>query len=232
MQLYIIRHGESANNALIGQNFDYDTYMATRSPDPVLTEIGWRQAEIVAGYLADGNYGIAEVHCSAMTRAMQTAQPIGQALGLQPRVWIDIHEHGGMFRGNPNNGDLRGFPGLSRSQAQEQFPGYELPAAMGPKGWYQGGYEEMNGCDVRARRVAEMLRVRAVDEPDAVIALVSHGTFIDRLLKAFFVPADDRQHFYFLNNTSVTRLDFSNKGSLVLRFTNRINHLPADMITK
>lgn len=231
MQLYIIRHGESVNNALVGQNFDYDEYMATRSPDPALTKLGRRQAEIVAAHIVNDDYGITEVHCSAMVRAMQTAQPIGRALGLQPNVWLDIHEHGGMFQGNPRNGELRSFPGLTQQEAREQFPGYQLPDAMGPEGWYQGGYEDMDGCDVRARRVADALQARAVDEPDAVVALVSHGTFIDRLLKALFGQTSSR-HFYFLNNTALTRLDFSTKGTLVLRFANRIGHLPEALISQ
>ena len=90
MQLYIVRHGESANNALGTEDASYDEYMATRSPDPVLTQIGERQVALVGAHLAKAGYGITELHCSAMVRAMQTALPIGQALGLRPQVWIDI----------------------------------------------------------------------------------------------------------------------------------------------
>ena len=105
MQLYLVRHGESSNNALGTEDASYDEYMATRSPDPVLTRTGERQAELVAAHLAEAGYDITELHCSAMMRAMQTAEPIGKALGILPSVWIDIHEHGGMFLGNPRNGD-------------------------------------------------------------------------------------------------------------------------------
>ena len=59
-----------------------------------------------------------------------------------------------------------------------------VPIEMAEDGWYRGDYEELGVCDVRARRVADALQRRAAE--DTVLALVSHGTFIDRLLKALF----------------------------------------------
>lgn len=230
MQLYLVRHGESGNNALAGGDFDYDRYMATRNPDPLLTETGQQQAQRVGGFLAGSGYGITELHCSPMTRAMQTAQPIGRALGLPPRVWIDIHEHGGIFTGNQRNGDRRGVAGITRAEATAAFPGYVLPSEMTEDGWYLGEYEELAVCDVRARCVAETLQSRAAE--DAVLALVSHGTFIDRLLKALFQQTDNgRDFFYFQNNTSITWLEFKANGPTILRFTNRVEHLTKELIT-
>ncbi len=234
MQLYIIRHGESANNALGTEDSSYDEYMATRSPDPALTQIGERQAELVGAYLAGSDYGITELHCSAMVRAMQTALPIGQALGLRPRVWIDIHEHGGMFLGNPRNEDgIRSFPGISRSEASEQFPGYDLPEEISDNGWWYGDYEDMDACALRAQRVADTLDERAAEDDDSVIALVTHGTFIDQLLKALTKQRENgRRIFYFKNNTAISHVDFLNDGPLVLRYTNRIPHLPDELVTR
>jgi 2,3-bisphosphoglycerate-dependent phosphoglycerate mutase len=234
MQLYIIRHGESANNALGTEDASYDEYMATRSPDPVLTQTGERQAELVGSHLAEADYGITELHCSAMVRAMQTALPIGQALGIEPSVWIDIHEHGGMFLGNPKNGDgIRTYPGISRSKAVERFPGYELPEELSENGWWHGDYEDMDACAVRARRVAGALEERATRDDDSVIALVTHGTFIDQLLKALMKQTENaRRIFYFKNNTAITHVDFLKDGPLVLRYTNRIPHLPDELVTR
>ncbi len=234
MQLYIIRHGESANNALGTEETNFDAYMASRSPDPVLTPVGERQAKLVSVYLAEADYGITELHCSAMLRAMQTAQPIGQALNLPPSVWIDIHEHGGMFHGNPRNGgEVQAYPGISRREATERFPGYQLPDKLSEDGWWYGGYEELSRCALRARRVAEVLHERAAANDDSVIALVSHGTFIDQLLKALMNQTENgHQFFYSQNNTSITHLDFLEDGPLVLRFSNRTRHLPTELITR
>ena len=46
MKLYIIRHAQSINNALANQ--------MDRVCDPSLTELGYRQAEIVAQHLVGG----------------------------------------------------------------------------------------------------------------------------------------------------------------------------------
>ncbi len=234
MKLYIIRHGESANNALGTEDSSYDEYMATRSPDPVLTQVGERQADLVGAYLAETDYGITELHCSAMVRAMQTALPIGQALGLRPRIWIDIHEHGGMFLGNPRNDEgIRSYPGITRSEASERFPGYDLSEEIRDDGWWAGDYEDMEACALRARRVAEVLDERAAGGDDSVIALITHGTFIDQLLKALTKQQENgRRIFYFKNNTAITHVDFLKDGPLVLRYTNRVSHLPDELITR
>ena len=245
MQLYLIRHGESGNNALSVEKVGYDAYMARRNPDPPLTEAGRQQSALVATHLvgseqpeigspltARSTYGITRLYCSAMLRALQTAAPIGAALGLQPEVWVDIHEHGGLFHGNPRNGGLKAFPGLSRSSMAEQFPGYVLPDAVTEEGWWTSGYEEIDQCQARARRVADTLRARAATEPDAVLGLVTHGTFVDRLLKALLQPGETSDAiFYFHYNTAITLVDFQENGRLVLRFSNRTEHLPDELIT-
>ena len=74
----------------------------------------------------------------------------------------------------------------------------------------------------------------AVAPPDATIALVTHGTFLDNLFHALFVPGegyDDRVHFSNLN-TSISRVDFPEGRRISLRYLNRVDHLPADLITR
>ena len=108
MEFYIIRHAQSANNALLDQR--------QRVQDPPLTELGHRQAEIVAQHLVTGvdpeqkidapegvtaahgrqGYGLSRLYCSAMHRSLQTAWPIARAVGLVPDVWIDFHVSGGI----------------------------------------------------------------------------------------------------------------------------------------
>src|SRR5688572_10356279 len=53
MRLLIIRHAESSNNSLAIQlQLQTANYMQQRSPDPVITERGVRQAELLAAHLA------------------------------------------------------------------------------------------------------------------------------------------------------------------------------------
>lgn len=248
MILYIIRHAQSANNR-IAAGIEYEVYMRDRSPDPPLTELGHLQAQTVAQHLAESaaaepcdaretaDTRITHLYCSAMLRTLQTTQAVAQTLALAPEIWLDLHEHGGLFHGNPRNGDnLRSYPGITRQQVGREFAGFVLPAEITEEGWWRGVYEDMPGCYARAIRVARTLRRRAEANRAAGIAeriaLISHGTFIDCLLKALFNQAPQRQLFYFHYNTAITRVDFRPDDTLLLRYLNRTQHLPAELLSE
>ena len=88
MLLYCIRHGESCYNAegrIQGQS------------DVPLSELGLRQSEAVAAALAEE--AIEAVHASPLQRAMQTAEPVAQKLGLQIQTDPKLMEvHAGAFQ--------------------------------------------------------------------------------------------------------------------------------------
>src|SRR6266508_3621381 len=110
MKVFIIRHAQSTNNLLI-ETTGFDEYMARRDSEPPLTELGHRQAALVAEHLASAvhperrleesvhGYALTKLYCSPMLRTLQTARSISEATGLQPQVWTGIHEQGGIFRG-------------------------------------------------------------------------------------------------------------------------------------
>lgn len=242
MRVLIIRHAESANNVL-AQDMEYDAYMKGRSADPPITDLGHIQVKLLTDHLAGdgtpppdtpahgkGAYGITHLYCSPMLRSLQTAYPIAQALDLPLSIWIDIHEHGGMFTGNPRSGEnLVIDPGLNRRAIQKSFPGVVMPDGVTERGWWQGGYEDMPACYGRAVRVARELHRRAAREYEegvrSVVALVSHGTYMDALLKALFHQVPDRGHYFHHTNTAITRIDFNEGNTLSLRYHNRTAHL-------
>ncbi|MBX3011540.1 MAG: histidine phosphatase family protein [Caldilineaceae bacterium] len=245
MKLFLIRHAQSTNNEL-AERVKLEEYMDQRSPEPPLTEAGHRQAQLVAEHLASttypesaqeaGNgqqgYGFSRLYCSPMLRTLQTTRPISQALGVQPQVWIDIHEHGGIFHGDPQKGPVTQCYGLTRQEIVDLYPDYQLPEGIAEKGWWPGGYEEMEGCYERAQRVAVQLREWGATLPDDRIALVAHGTFIDALLKAILGQDFAGQLYYSHYNTAITRLDFTPRGFILLRYLNRTEHLTPDLITR
>lgn len=251
MRLLLIRHAQSGNNAVADASHgDYSTFMATRSPDPPLTPAGERQAELLAAYVATMDDGIDAIHermssylrlhpvtrlyVSPMLRALQTAQPLAAALDLAPEVWMDIHEHGGIFTGSKEAGNVQGFPGLNRAEIAARFPTYAIGAGIDENGWWRGGYEELAECDARAARVAQTLRTWAGQQPDATIALVTHGTFLNSLIHALLqLPASALDRVYFSHlNTALTRIDFLQDGGLSVRYHNRITHLPVEYLTR
>ncbi len=248
MQLLIIRHAQSFNN-YIAEDLPYDEYMEKRSHEPPITELGQRQAQLLADHLAGDvhpevayertpnqngfGYEITRLYCSPMLRTLQTALPISKALGVQPQVWIDIHEHGGVFQGNPRSeAGVTNFPGLTRQACLEGFPGYTLPAEITEEGWWFGGYEEIASCNQRAVRAAETLQQWSEAMPDERIAIVSHGTFADALIKALFKQDFESSLGYYHYNTAITRIDWTHRGFMVLRYLNRTQHLPVELITK
>ncbi|MCB0156119.1 MAG: histidine phosphatase family protein [Anaerolineae bacterium] len=241
MELYIIRHAQSYNNALTDQR--------DRVCDPPLTELAHRQAQLVAEHLAGGidfasvrgetdedtesrvrqGYGLTRLYCSAMWRALQTAEPIGRALGITPEVWLDIHEHGGIFLDHHDGRGPIGYPGKTRAEILERFPDYRLPDEITAEGWWHKGYEDWPECHGRAIRVARRLFEWA--DSDERIGLVTHGGFVDALLKALLSQLPSPRFFYHHNNTAITRIDFREDGRLGLRFLNRVDHLPPELIT-
>jgi broad specificity phosphatase PhoE len=241
MQLYIIRHAQSTNNALAD--------IRDRVCDPTLTELGERQAGIVAGHLAagielvpsfngagqqnPGGYGITHLYCSPMWRALQTAEPIGRALGLRPKVWTDIHEQGGIFLDHQDGRGPVGYPGKTRAEIQAAFPHYVLPESVNERGWWNRDFEEWTVCHQRALRVAEELCAWANGDgsQEKRIALVSHGGFIDALLKALFSHPPEHRVYYYKYNTAVSRIDFREDGRLNVRYVNRVDHLPPELVT-
>jgi 2,3-bisphosphoglycerate-dependent phosphoglycerate mutase/probable phosphoglycerate mutase len=245
MKLYIIRHGQSANNALADPR--------RRVCDPTLTELGQRQAECVAEHLAAGfdpeyvvgdsveatsadrrhHYHISRLYCSAMYRALLTARPMGRALGLAPEVWLDIHEHGGIYLDHDDERGVVGYPGKSRSEILAEFPNYVLPDSVTEAGWWNpaNGQENRSACQGRAIKVANTLRQWAANGDSGNIAIVSHGDFIDVLLKALTNQLPGDYLFYHHYNTGITRVDFGENGRVDIRHLNRFDHLPPELIS-
>ena len=243
MELYIIRHGQSTNNALGAD-------VTKRVQDAPLTELGHKQAALVAEYLANGQhketvilrgsenviledrhgFGINRLYCSAMHRALQTAQPISKALNLVPHIWVDIHEIGGIYM-DEADGRRVGYPGLTRMEMTAQFAGYAIPEEVTDMGWWSKEYETRAVSQGRAIRVAEQLRKWAIASPDERIAIVTHGAFVRQLIKALFNQLPGSDIFYETYNTSISHIGFHDNGTISLQYLNRTDHLPFDMVT-
>jgi 2,3-bisphosphoglycerate-dependent phosphoglycerate mutase/probable phosphoglycerate mutase len=229
MRLYLIRHAQSINNALEDQRH--------RIAEPHLTEIGLRQADCLAqafgsGGAPDPKLGDAgrpfdRLYTSPMRRALETTRPLATALGVRPYIWVDIHECGGMWQDHGEDGGIVGYPGLSRSEIAAAFPDYIVPPELTEAGWWDRAQESSAECRARVARVAGTLRAWAAR--DERVALVSHGDFINNLLQALLdASAPVWIHMY---NTGITVVDMRADGSLGLRFTNRVDHLPPELIT-
>ncbi len=242
MELYLIRHGQSANNVSMIDD------ESNRVADPPLTELGHQQALVVAHYLKDGfsagavsssltdaetrgGFGITKLYCSPMLRALQTCQPISRALDLKPEVWIEIHEHGGIYLDYRDERGIVGFGGITRADLLQQFADYTPPDDLTEAGWWNPalGAEDITGAQSRAIKVAAALLMQA--DSSERIALVTHGTFIDCLIKALLNQLPDNRHYHMHNNTGITRVDFLDGDRLLVRYINRVDHLKPELIS-
>ena len=246
MKLLLIRHAQSGNNLLweqTGSNRD-------RSPDPGITDLGRRQADAVAQALAapSGRYPRpTHLYTSLMLRAVQTAAPIAEALDLPLRVEPDIYEDHGPVehdRSHPGADVEEGtdlpygerwmpHPGAGRADLAALSPRLVLPDHAGPEGWWTGPVETLDGVRVRAAGVAAWVRETFADDPDAVPALVTHGTFIHHLTAAL-LDIGAMSGWFMVNNTAVSAFTPSPAPfgpGFLAHWVNRVDHLDADQVT-
>ncbi len=241
MDLYIIRHAQSTNNALADDR--------QRVCDPLLTEAGLRQIELLAAHLADGvnkdprgpytspgsdrrngrGYHLTRLFCSPMRRALLTARPVGLALRLTPEVWVDIHEAGGMWLDHGEPIGVRGYEGVGRTEVLAEFSSYVVPENLTEQGWWHGGREDDTATAARAIRVADTLRSWATR--DERIAIVTHGAFTMFLLRALLGQDLSAPVFFHHDNTGITLVRLWANGETSLRYLNRLEHLPPELIT-
>lgn len=237
MPIYIIRHAQSTNNTLSNQR--------DRVHDASLTPLGKKQANILAKHLAHGlelspmisdlennnqrSYGITRLYCSPMWRSLQTAEPVGKELNLSPEIWTDLHEQGGVYLDHGVVGGLVGYPGKSRREILAEFPSYILPSEITDAGWWNKGHEEITLYYERALRVASELKKQSVSNDR--IVLISHSEFMDILIKTLLGQMSSGNIYYASLNTSISRIDIDHNGHISIRYLNRIEHLPSNMIT-
>lgn len=226
MQLYYIRHAQSANNHL------YATTGASigRSHDPELTELGERQAERLAQFIRDQDFGLTHVYCSLMIRAIETGTRITRATGVPLVAWEDIHETGGIYLDDAATGERIGQAGNTRAYLAARFPQLVLPDALGEAGWWNfRPFEERALRPARAARVLNDLLARHGGTNDRV-AMVSHGGFYNYILAAILKMEDREGYWFGCNNVSISRIDFNPEG-IEVTYLNRVDFLPAEMVS-
>lgn len=235
MNVFFIRHAQSMNNLLWDQTKTNDF----RDEDPVLSPIGEKQVTHLVDHLASpashsrgggrAGYNLSHLYCSLMVRAILTAQPIAEQLGL-PLVGLDtVCEVGGIHLFNPETGVDEGLPGKPRSYFQKHFPKLSLPEYVDERGWWNRSYETRAEGLQRAKKFANWLREKHGHSDDRV-AIISHGDFFVRLMMTLLKTHQTSGIWFLMNNTGMTRIHFGEE-EVSIRYQNRCEHLPPDLIT-
>ncbi|MBL8930117.1 MAG: histidine phosphatase family protein [Kineosporiaceae bacterium] len=227
MDLVLIRHGQSANNAL----WQRTGSSVGRSPDPELTELGRIQARAVAEALQRKDFDVTPTHLytSLMTRAVQTAAPIAHALDLPLVAHEEIFEFYGPVEMDPDSFERTPHPGAARQVLAALSDRLMLPESATPAGWWSGPVETEQGCAERGRRVVEHLTAQ-FGGTDAVVVLVTHGTFSQYLIRAL-LGADTMTGWLTIENTGVSRFRLLD-GFTLASYVNRTSHLLPEQLSE
>jgi 2,3-bisphosphoglycerate-dependent phosphoglycerate mutase len=240
MQFYFIRHAQSLNNHLYAETGSWEG----RSEDPDLTELGWQQAEYLAGFLSEpgqpsdllewdaqnvGGFPLTHLYCSLMVRAVATGMVVSQQLDLPLVAWLDAHETGGIHDKDPQTGEPTGQPGRNRVYFETHYPQLVLPESLGEEGWWNRPFETREQRPERARRFLADLLARHGGRDDQV-AVISHGGFYNYVLRALLGLDESRDRWFSLNNCAVTRIAFEQEG-IQVHYMNRLDFMPRELIT-
>ena len=214
MQLYLIRHAQSQNNALPESE---------RLPDPGLTDLGREQASLLAKRLP--TWQLTRLITSPFLRTLETTERIRTHLAIMPEVRVQLHEQGGCYGGHLPN-DRIGQPGMTREEIKVRFPEFVVePNELDGQGWWKRQpYESWQQAKTRA---GKLLR-RTCEEfghTNECIAYVMHADIKLLLIEHFHTETLEMPA-----NTSVTKVEVRPDGMRLIDF-NLIDHLPRRFVS-
>ncbi len=247
MELYFIRHAQSENNEL----FDKTGGDNGRLADPELTELGQRQAELLAQHIAqpltpyEGHildyqnrhgFGLTHLYCSLMIRAVETGRVVARDCGLPLVAWPEIHERGGIYLLNRTTGEREGLPGNNRTYLTIRYPELVLPDEVDEQGWWNRPAEALDEAEVRAHLVIDQLLERHGGTEDRV-GIISHGGFFQVFTTTLLnMPTmltyldGERTSRFGINNVSISRFAFIEETMDVI-YLNNTRFLPPEYLT-
>jgi broad specificity phosphatase PhoE/ribonuclease HI len=199
-RLLMLRHGQTEHSA--------QRRYSGRADLP-LTELGQRQAAAAAARLANTN-GVAAVVSSPLRRAMQTAQPVADALGVPLTV------HDGLIET-----DFGAWEGLTFTEARERDPELHTRWLTDTSVAPPGG-ESMDAVHRRVRRVRDQL---ISEHGAATLIVVSHVTPIKALLRMALDAGPSLLHRLHLDIASLSVAEFYPDGPATVSLVNDTSYL-------
>jgi probable phosphoglycerate mutase len=204
-ELYLVRHGASAD-AIEGEDFE----LIEGQGDPPLSDIGRKQAELVAIRLARLTFDA--LYVTTLRRTVETAAPFIRLTGLIPQVEPELRE---VFLGEWEGGQFRQKVADADPVAVQMLTEERWDVVPGP------GAESSAAFSGRIRGAIERI---AAAHPDQRVVAFSHGAAIGEAL----AQATGSRPFAFLmsDNTAIARLVLT-PDRWILRGFNDAAHLTA-----
>lgn len=208
MQLYLVRHGQSHVNLADWNN---------GNSDEGLTELGQRQAALMAAWLPTQVSHIDHIYCSTMLRARETVAPL-LAVYDRPVHYDDrLREVG--------NNRLDGQPWPNDNLPREYADYWASERPFSPVTPIIDGGETFMHFRIRVGLFVEMLVER---HPQEVVLAVSHGGVIETIFDHVFNIGPWRRCEVWNKNTGVTHFEYvahPQRETWRLHFHNHTEHL-------
>lgn len=201
--LLLVRHGESeANRQGLWQG---DT-------DGVLSPLGHLQAAQVAERLAAWEPPIQRLYSSPLRRAVETAQPIAQRLGLDLAIHPDLREIGvGQASGLSMEEFAQRFPDLYARWRNRDDLDFTWPSGEQRRAFF--------------RRVSRALGEILARHRGETVVLVTHGGTIRAAVAGLLGPKGMPWWSYEVENASITHLTVAETGEADLLLLGDASHL-------
>lgn len=226
LELYIIRHGQSMGNVGYGR----EDITIKEGSDPVLTEKGEEQADMLGQYLKNVDFDA--VYSSALMRAILTANGILRYQKTEKE--LNILPYLTEVSINP------AYEGLSMAEIRELCPTAVLADGVDPSGPILC-YNEYNDEDgMYARAEAAMNYFIEKYKNGEKVAVVSHAAYMTYLIFRIMDFTKSPVFDIDINNTGITKVNFFKKGTnkygdITFSYINSTTHLEnnsKDCLTK
>lgn len=184
--LLFIRHGDP----------DYpETRIYARADDPGLTPEGRRQAAMLGDWVK--GEAVDAIYASPTRRTLETADPMAQALGMQPRLDGRLEErHFGIWEGMDFDAIETDYP--------DEFQAWKAD----PVGYAPKGGENIQTLSARVDEVLAEVRER---HPGRAALVVTHvGVIRAALCAALGTPLAEYRRFHVATG-SVARVDYGKR---------------------
>jgi probable phosphoglycerate mutase len=194
MELILIRHALPIRRVV-----------SEGAADPELSADGLVQSQHLAAYL--GDEPIHAIYTSPLKRAIQTAAPLAERLGLTTTIVDGVAEYDRL--------------------SSTYIPVEELKATNDPR-WQQMLADTWDDRDETrtefADRVQSAMESIVIDHPGQNVAVVCHGGVINAFL-ARVLGMQDSSGFFYPNYTSVHRVVAARSGQRQIITVNETAHL-------
>jgi len=219
LELFLVRHAESENNA---------SPPWQRVADPNITSLGRLQAEALGDWIT--GVGVDVLVTSPFRRALQTSERISAISPIkQMLVWHNVFERGGCYSRHSAAG-IRSHPGLGRTSIQNVLPTAILDPSIGEDGWWSGCLKE---SDAEAKKRADSVINRMINSfgagPTKVFAIL-HADLLKLMIGRMLFGVFELGIFGPFGNAAVTKLDFDGRVWR-LDWLNSISHLTPKLMT-